>query len=245
MQCKVRSASSHVISVVVPVYRNAETLDELHRRVRDVLEAGSLEYEMVFVDDACPEGSLTVLEEVVRRDPRVTVLALRRNVGQQLAVLAGLAQARGTWVVVMDADLQDPPEAIPRLLTTIQEGFGAVFAGRRGRHEPVFRWLTSHLFKWILHIVCGTPTDAGLYVAMSHAMVERLLAFDEPGPSVVAMVGCAGLPVTSIPVRRARRSDGRSAYSEWKRLKMSLLALTWILSWKWRSRVWVSSRGSL
>ena len=234
-----RSAKIHripVISVVVPVYRSAETLHELHRRLRDVLDAGSRAYEIVFVDDACPEGSRAVLEAIVQNDARVSVLTLGRHVGQQQAVLAGLGRARGRCVVVMDADLQDPPEAIPELLAAVEQDFAAVFAGRRGKHEPFVRRLTSRLFKSALHALCSTPTDAGLYVAMRRDMVERVLAFGEPGPSVVAMSGCVGLPMSSVPVQRAPRSTGRSGYSVWTRMNMGALTIVWVVAQQRRAR---------
>lgn len=223
------------ISVVIPVYCNAEMLHELYGRLRHVLAAQRLPYEMIFVDDAGPDGSLAVLRELAQGDPRVAVLALEQNVGQHRAVLTGLAQARGQWVVVMDADLQDPPEAIPHLLTKMQEGFAAVFAGRRGRYESAFRLLTSRLFKRLLHLLCGVPADAGLFVAMNRQMVKRLLAFNVAQPFVTAMMGCTGLPLASTPVLRSQRRRGRSTYSFWKRLKTGSLAIAWVLSQKWRA----------
>jgi len=222
------------VGIVVPVYRNAETLQELYRRLRHVLETEQLSYEMIFVDDACPAGSLDVLEELAQGDPRVAVLALERNVGQHRAILAGLSHAWGKCVVVMDADLQDPPEAIPDLLSKMQRGYAAVFAGRRGRYESFSRLLTSRLFKGLLHLLCGVPADAGLFVAMNRQMVERLLAFDEPRPFVVAMIGCTGLPLASIPVLRSQRPSGHSTYSFWKRFMTGCLAISWVLTWKWR-----------
>lgn len=227
------------ITIVVPVYRNAESLHELYRRLRSVLDNLHPSYEMLFVNDACPT-SLAVLQELARLDPQVAVLALERNVGQHRAVLAGLAHARGKWLVVLDADLQDPPEAIPDLLTKLKDGPAAVFAGRRGRYESTLRLLGSRLFKRLLHLVCGVPTDAGLFVAMNRQMVERLLPFGLSSPSVVAMIGCIGLPLTSIPVVRVRRPSGRSAYSFWKRFKTGCLTILWVLSWKWRPNRTVS-----
>ncbi len=222
------------VSVVIPVYRNADTLSSLYQRVRQMLETQELTYEVVFVDDACPDGSLPALEELARADPRVGVLALERNVGQHRAVLAGLSCARGEWVVVLDADLQDPPEAIPALLAKAREGYAAVFAGRRGRYESPARLLTSRLFKWLLHKASGVPPDAGLYVVLNREMVERLLAMRGPSPFVVAMIGCAGLPMASIPVERSPRPGGRSAYSFRGRLRSGWRGVAWTLSWKWR-----------
>lgn len=222
------------ISVIIPVYRNKETLHELYRRLHHVLVTRALSYEMLFVDDACPENSVAVLEELAQGDPRVAVVALEQNVGQHRAVLAGLSHARGKWAVIMDADLQDPPEAIPDLLDKLQEGRAAVFAGRRGQYESRFRLITSRLFKGLLHLLVGVPTDAGLFVAMNRQMVERLLQFGKLSPSVTAMMGCTGLALASIPVVRAQRPVGGSAYSFGGRVKAGLAAIAWVLSWKWR-----------
>jgi len=232
------------VSIVVPVYRNADMLRELYRRLRGTLEPQQLSFDVIFVDDACPTGSLPVLESLARSDPRVTVLALERNVGQHRAVLAGLAYARGDWAVVMDADLQDPPEAIPPLLAKGQEGFAAVFAGRRGWYESPLRLLTSRLFKGLLHLLTGTPADAGIFVAMSRLMVKRLLTVGGPHPMIVAMIGCTGLPMVSIPVARAQRQTGSSAYTSWGRLKSGWRAITWVLDWKWRTARHAPGRGT-
>ena len=221
------------VSVVVPVYRNAATVQELHRRLRRVLQTQGLEYELIFVEDACPDGSLEPLIALAEEDPRVGVLSLARNVGQHRAVLAGLAHARGRKIVVMDADLQDPPEAIPVLLARLGDGYSAAFAGKHGEYEPPARLLTGRAFKALLQLLCGVPADAGMYFAIDRRMAEQLLAFHAPAPYLVAMIGCAGLPLASAPVRRARRPSGRSAYNTWKRLKIGVTAIAWTLAWKW------------
>lgn len=222
------------VSVVVPVYRNAATLEALHDRLRRVFEAHGLTYELLFVDDACPEGSRRVIEALAERDGRVAGLILGRNVGQHRAVLTGLAHARGRRAVIMDADLQDPPEAIPALLARLDTGPAAVFAGRRGRYESPLRLLTSRLFKTLLHLLSGVPADAGIFVALDRRMVGRLLSFPAGRPFVVAMIGCGGLPLASIPVRRATRPTGESAYSTWRRLTTGGRAIGWVLAWKLR-----------
>jgi len=229
-------AMGHLIelTVVLPVFRNRESLKELYERLLHVMEPNRIEYEILFVDDASPDHSLDVLKKLTETDSRVAVLELERNVGQQQAVMAGLSQARGKYVVVMDADLQDPPEAIPDLLSELRQGLAAVFAGRRGRYESSLRLFTSRRFKRLLHDLCGLPQDAGLFVAMNREMVERLLAFDDPRPFVVAMIGCTGLPTLSVPVERSERSIGTSSYSFWKRLKVGCLAISRVPLWKRR-----------
>ncbi len=218
------------IGVVVPVYRNAGTLDELHRRLRDVLESRSLSYEILFVDDACPAGSLEVLEELTRRNSSVSVLALGRNVGQHRAVLIGLENVTGGRLVALDADLQDPPEAIPALLDKLGEGHGVVFAGRRGRYESSSRLLTSFVLKGLLHLLSDMPRDAGMFFALDRETAGRLLDFHAPRPHLPSMLGCTGRSMASVPVRRIRRPDGESAWSFRMRLETGVRAVAWVIS---------------
>ncbi len=233
---KAAIVSEPELTLVVPVYRNRETVELLHARLRSTLESAGITFEMLFVHDGCPAGSLPVLCRLTERDPRVAVLVLAGNVGQQRAVMAGLAFARGKAVVVMDADLQDPPEVIPALLAELRNGTAAVFAGRRGRYESPARLATSRIFKFLVHKLSGVPADAGIFVAMTREMVARLLAFDDPAPFLVAMVGCTRLKTVSIPVERSARPSGNSAYSGWKRLKVGCHALARIPVWKFRAR---------
>lgn len=221
------------VSVVVPVYRNAATLAALHGRLRAVLEPLA-PFEVLFVDDCCPEGSRAVLERLATEDPCVAALLLDRNVGQHRAVLAGLACARGEWVVVMDGDLQDPPEAIPDLLRAADGGARAVFAGRRGAYESAGRLATSRLFKRLLHWLCGVPADAGLFVLLHRSLVRRLLELGGPRPFVLAMIGCTGLPSVSVPISRVPRPSGASSYSGWGRLASAASALLWLALWRTR-----------
>jgi glycosyltransferase involved in cell wall biosynthesis len=213
------------VSVVVPVYGNGDTVTELRARLHGVMLAERLTYELIFVNDACPFDSLATLERLATEHSEIRVVALPCNVGQHGAVLRGLARAHGRCAVVMDGDLQDPPEALPSLLAELRKGYGAVFAGRRGSYESRGRLITSRAFKTLLHVLCGVPRDAGMYVVMSRAMVERVLAREDRRPFVVAAIGAAGLPLSSIPVERAARATGRSAYSSWMRLRAASSAI--------------------
>lgn len=221
--------TSPAVSVVIPVYRNAETLRELHLRLTQALAGHA--HELVFVDDGCDAGSGAVLRELATADMSVDIVELATNRGQHAAVLAGLERARGEWMVVLDADLQDPPEAIPQLLAARDLGAEAVFAGRRGDYESRFRLLTGRGYRRLLGMLTGVPADAGIFVALSRRMRDRLLELQAAAPSrrpsIVAMIGRAGLPVTSVPVERASRSVGRSEYSGAKRLRVALDALAW------------------
>lgn len=227
------------VSIVLPVYRNADTLEELHGRVSKVLESQNLSFEMVCVIDACPSGSLSVVERLAQLDTRVRGFELRRNCGQHAAVLVGLAQAQAPWTIIMDADLQDPPEAIPGLLARAQatDRVAAVFASRHGRYESMGRHITSRVFKALLHYLCDVPPGAGIFVAMDSTMRKALLAMKGPYPFIVAMIGCTGLTLESIPVRRSPREKGRSAYNAWGRFRSGWRAVQWVLIWKWRKVV--------
>jgi polyisoprenyl-phosphate glycosyltransferase len=223
---------SEAVSVVVPVFRNAETLDELHTRLAAAL-AAEQDLELVFVDDACPSGSAEVLERLAGDDDRVHRVRLPANVGQHRAILAGLAQARGEWIVVLDADLQDSPEAVPELLENARAGGAdAVFAGRRGRYESLPRHATSRVFKRALQLACGVPSDAGGFVVLSARLARRLVAMGAPPATLAAMIGCAGLPVRSLPVARAPRPRGRSAHGSVDRALIAGRTLVWVASWK-------------
>ncbi|MBF0125734.1 MAG: glycosyltransferase family 2 protein [Magnetococcales bacterium] len=222
------------LSVVIPVYRNAGILSELHRRLSLVLVACALRYEILFVHDASPDDSLAVLKRLAAVDPCTTVLDLQHNIGQQMAILLGVDYSQGEWIVIMDGDLQDPPEAIPLLLAKGAQGFAAVFAGRRGRYESRGRLFTSRIFKWLLHHLSGAPLDAGVFVALRREARSFLLRFPARRPWIVAMIALAGLPMAVIPVVRQPRFAGESSYSGWRRLMLGLTAVCTVLAFRWR-----------
>ncbi len=201
------------MSVVLPVYRNRATLPELHRRLSTALAGASLPYELIFVDDACPEGSGAAISGLAARDPRVRGIFLSRNVGQQRAAWLGLSAARGAWAVVMDADLQDPPEAIPALLSAATPGVDAVLAAWKGRYEGKGRLLTSRVFKILREKLTGYPRDAGMFLALRRPLVDEILHNDIPHPFLPSLVGLSGRHFVTVPVERAARSSGESAYS--------------------------------
>jgi glycosyltransferase involved in cell wall biosynthesis len=214
------------VALVTPVYKNAATLAELRRRVAAALT--DRQWTLRFVVDASPDDSLAVAQGLAATDPRLAVTALPRNVGQNRALLAGLAASdAGTdaWVC-LDADLQDPPEAVPALLDRLAAGdAGVVFAGRRGAYESRARLLTGALHRAAMARLTGLPADAGAFLAMDRRSRDRLLALDPPG--IVAGVGAAGIPWASVPVARAPRLVGRSAWTPAARLGQSARSLLW------------------
>jgi glycosyltransferase involved in cell wall biosynthesis len=200
-----------------------------------VLSVASVSYELIFVDDACPEGSGGAIQELSARDSRVRGLHLARNVGQHRAAWLGLSTARGEWSIIMDADLQDPPEAIPALLVAAPSSVDAVLAARRGRYEGPVRLLTSRLFKILRERLTGVPRDAGMFMALRRPLVQAILRHDVSRPFLTAMVGLSGRRFITVPVDRARRPQGRSAYSSVERLATAARELAFVL--KHRARL--------
>ena len=213
------------VALVTPVYGNEATLEELARRVAAAL--GDRTWTLRFVVDASPDRSLAVAHGLAAADARLAVTALTRNVGQNRALLAGLAAGDGAdaWVC-FDAALQDPPEAVPALLDRLAAGdAGVVFAGRRGVYESPARMVTGRLHRAAMAAITGLPADAGAFLAMDRPSRDRLLALDPPG--IVAGVGAARIPCASLPVTRAARTSGRSAWSPAARFGQSARSLLW------------------
>jgi polyisoprenyl-phosphate glycosyltransferase len=219
------------VSVVVPVYGNADTLRPLAERLAAALEGRT--WRLRLVVDASPDGSDAVAGALVADDPRVVATFLTVNVGQHAALAEGLAAEpdADAWVC-LDADLQDPPEAVPLLLDRLAAGdVGAVFAGRRGRYESAARRMTGSAHRWMAARITGLPPDAGAFLAMGPAVRDAVLTAvaDEDAPSVVLGVARARVPVTSVPVERDRRPVGSSAWTGRARLRQSARSLTWAL----------------
>jgi glycosyltransferase involved in cell wall biosynthesis len=218
------------VAVVVPVYGNEATLEPLAQRLAGALAGRA--WRLRLVVDASPDDSAAVAHRLAAGDRRIAVTGLTENVGQHRALAAGLAAEPGAaaWVC-LDADLQDPPEAVPLLLDRLDRGdVEAVFAGRRGAYEPVARRLTGTVHRRVAALVTGLPPDAGAFLAMRPAVRDAVLTEMAGGaPSVVLAVARAGRPVTSVPVTRSRRPVGRSAWTPAARLGQSARSLAWAL----------------
>jgi len=195
------------VSVVVPVFRNAGCLGELAARIDRALSP--VRYELILVDDASPDDARDVIANLARDDSRVVGVHLPRNLGQNAAVVAGLRRADGDAVVVMDGDLQDPPEAVPSLLATlVREDVDVVFAGRSGRYERRSRHITGRLLKLSLWALSRgkVPPTAGLFAAMRNAVAKRVAADAPPDPYVLVLIAREAQLIATVPVERAPTS---------------------------------------
>jgi polyisoprenyl-phosphate glycosyltransferase len=216
-----------MLSVVVPVYNEEETLPELYQRLNAAL--GAEWHELVFVDDGSRDGSWAALRLFADADPRVRLVRLSRNWGHQAAITAGLDAARGDAVVVMDGDLQDPPELIPQLLARWREGYDVVYAVRTERAgESPFKRATASLYYRLLGRLSGSgiPADAGDFRLMSRRVVDALAAMPERARFLRGMTSWVGFRQTGVEYRREARYAGESKYPLRKMLRFALDGIT-------------------
>lgn len=225
------------LSVIVPVYGCAGTLPPLHQRLVAVLEALVPSFEIVLVDDRGPDASWQVMEDLARQDPRVVACRLSRNVGQQLAITAGIEQAQGDFAVVMDCDLQDPPEAIPLLLAAAREGADIVFAKRKSDHQSAGRQLGNRLYFGALSWIAGRRFDGelGSFSLISRRVMDGFLRFQERGRHYLMILYALGYETRTITYERATREIGESGYTFGKLLAHAMAGLlfstTRVLHW--------------
>jgi len=205
------------LSVVVPIYNNADCLDELSGRLAATLSAARIEnYEVIFVDDGSQDDSRAVLRRLCRQEARIKLIGLTRNFGQQLAITAGFDCSRGDAVLVMDGDLQDPPEVIPEFLAKWREGYDVVYGvrlERRGEPWPK-RWTASLFYRVLRRLTStGIPLDSGDFRLLSRRAMDTFNRLRERSRFVRGMVSWLGYPQAPVFYSRAPRWAGKSQYS--------------------------------
>jgi glycosyltransferase involved in cell wall biosynthesis len=214
--------------MVAPMYRTAAHLEELHARLASALEGS---WELILVDDACPDGSLERGRAIALRDDRVSCVGHPRRLGQHRALITGLSRARADVVVLMDADLQHPPEAIPSLVARLRGRSGAVFAGGGAREGAPAR-LSSRIYKAGVALLAGIPRDAGTFVAVDRPTADRLLAMNAASPTLPVAIGATGAPSCSLHLGRRERPGGRSAYTPIRRARLAARTIAWAVWWR-------------
>jgi dolichol-phosphate mannosyltransferase len=202
------------VSVVAPLFNEAGIVEELSRRLGVVLEPLTPDFEVVLVDDGSRDSTWDAVRAVAAQERRLKGVRLSRNFGQHYAITAGLDACDGDWVVVMDGDLQDRPEEIPRLLAKAQEGFDVVLARRCGRRHGALKRLGSWVFYRAFSYLTDTRYDAsvGNFRIMSRRVVENIRTMREQLRFLGGMVDWLGFPQASIEVEHAPRYSGRGAY---------------------------------
>lgn len=212
------------LSVVVPVYSCRETLPVLAEKLRQVLETLVSSYELVLVNDDCPESSWDVIVRLSEEYPFVRGIKLSRNFGQHEAITAGLHDARGDWIVVMDCDLQDRPEEITPLYRRAMQGFDIVYARRCERKDSWLKVMSSRMFYRLLGYLTDTKLDPtiGNYGIYSRKVIEAVLSMKEMLRYFPVMVRWVGFKSSVIDVEHSERASGKTAYSLGKLVRMAL-----------------------
>jgi undecaprenyl-phosphate 4-deoxy-4-formamido-L-arabinose transferase len=203
------------LSVVVPVYNSAECLPELAQRVRLAVADAFPRFELILVDDCSPGDSWGVIEDLIRSHPEIVALRLRKNVGQDNAIMAGLHQARGESVVIMDDDLQHDPEDIPRLCAELRSGFDVAFARFGAKRQVWWKNLGSWFTDRVATVLLGKPKHIYLspYKALDRNVVQELVKYTGPFSYVDGLILTVTSNITQIEARHQSRFAGDSNYN--------------------------------
>jgi glycosyltransferase involved in cell wall biosynthesis len=207
-------AQRRTVSVVVPIWNERESLTELHAEVTTAAERDDIPIEIIFVDDGSQDGSWDTIRTIAGRDSRVRAIRFRRNFGKAAALSAGFRAARGQMVMTMDADLQDDPADLPRLLAALDTGYDLVSGWKRQRQDPWHRVLASHLFNTITSWSTGVSLhdhNCGLK-AYRREVLREVALYGELHRFIPALAHARGFRVGEIPVNHRARPFGRSKY---------------------------------
>lgn len=217
------------ISVVIPVFNEEDNLQELGERLIRTLTAMGRPFEIIFVDDGSTDGSWQLLTDLNRHYPQnIRALQFHRNFGQHQAIFAGFQAARGQVMVTLDADLQNPPEEIPRLVAKLDEGYDTVGGWRENRQDSIFRRLPSQLVNYVMSRVTGVKLrDYGCMLrAYRRSVVDSINQCQESSSFIPALANLFAQRVAEIPVGHAERERGTSKYGIIKLLRLNFDLMT-------------------
>jgi dolichol-phosphate mannosyltransferase len=218
-----------VFSIIAPNYNEARTIPEFYRRVSSVMDSLGEPWELVWVDDGSTDGSTQTLRELAAEDPRVRPVIFARNFGHEIAVTAGLDYSRGQAVIMMDSDLQDPPELLPELIEKWREGYEVAYAVRTEREgETWFKLFTASIFYRLISRITDVniPMDVGNFRLMDRKVVNVLKGMRERHRFIRGMSSWVGFRQVGVSYRRAARYAGETKYPFKKMLRLALNAIT-------------------
>jgi polyisoprenyl-phosphate glycosyltransferase len=217
-----------LISVVIPVFNEEGNLDALHKRLSSLEQAGGDRHEFIFVDDGSRDSSRDIIRRLAATDPRVRYIFFSRNFGHEQATTAGLDNARGDAAVIIDSDLQDPPELIVEMIRKWREGFQVVYAQRRARKgESLFKKATSWFFYRLVRAMsdCDIPRDTGDFRLMDRRVVDAFRRCREQNRFVRGLVAWTGFRQVAVPYDRDERHSGETKYSVVKLMRLAFDAI--------------------
>jgi polyisoprenyl-phosphate glycosyltransferase len=212
------------ISVVIPVYGCCECLNELHKKLVTTLSSISDDFEIIMVNDASPDDSWKAIKLLSEQDERLKGINLSRNFGQHSAITAGLDHAKGSWVVVMDCDLQDQPEEIIKLYNKAQKGFDIVLGRRYQRKDHFIKRLGSKVFYKIYNYLTENDIDNSIanFSIISASVVRALKSLREQNRTYPLFINWVGFKKTSIDIEHSKRANGKSGYTFIKLFKLAV-----------------------
>ncbi len=218
-----------MLSVIIPAYNEEEVLEEFYGRITGALDKIDLPYELIFVNDGSRDRTLSILENICRQDERAVVIDLSRNFGKEIAVSAGIDFAKGDAVVIIDADLQDPPELIPELIAQWRNGYDNVYARRTSRDgESMLKKITSYLFYRVIGRMTNIdiPADTGDFRLLSRRAVDALKQLPERNRFMKGLYSWIGYPSIAVEYRRDPRHAGQTKWNYWKLWNFALEGIT-------------------
>jgi len=221
--------SETLISIVVPAYNEQEVLPAFHERLTSALSDLTYAIEIVYINDGSTDGTLAIMDELYAKDPRVTLVDLSRNFGKEIALTAGLHKAQGDAIVVIDADLQDPPELIPQLVAEWEQGFDVVYAKRSQRRgESWLKKTTASLFYRLMQRVSKVkiPEDTGDFRILSRRAVNALNTFSEQHRFMKGLFSWIGYRQKAIAYQRDPRLAGKTKWNYWRLWNLALDGIT-------------------
>lgn len=217
------------LSLVIPIYNEEINLPALYARVSAMLDAQPWQAEVILVNDGSRDRSLEIMRELAARDPRIHYITFSRNFGHQIAITAGLNLSSGEAVVVMDGDLQDPPELIPELYAKLREGYEVVYAKRRTRQgESAIKLFTAKMFYRILASITSVniPLDTGDFRIISRKVVKALKQMPEQNKFIRGQIAWIGYRQTFLEFDRSERAGGEPGYTYSKLIRLALDGIT-------------------
>jgi len=218
-----------VFSIIAPIYNETESLPELQRRITEVMTTTGEPWELVLIDDGSTDGSTDMIREMAKKDAHIRPVIFARNFGHQIAVTAGMDYSRGDSVIIIDADLQDPPEVILELIAKWREGFQVVYAHRSEREgENWFKLVTASAFYKLIYRITDVkiPMNTGDFRLLDRKVVEVMNSMRERHRFLRGMSAWVGFKSIGVQYKRAARFAGTSKYPLKKMLKLALTAIT-------------------